>query len=209
VVPVPSTPNSATSDQRDAILAAAIGIVQTQGAAALTVRNVAAAAGCSTTGVYTYFGGKDGLVDAIFVDGFERFDAALAEADIAPDPMRCLLLTGETYRAWALANPTQYQVMFTRAIPDFYASEAALARALQSFEALVGRVSRAIESGDLEAGDPHEMAMHVWATVHGYVMLELMQMQPPTAPAMSPTYSAGVRRLLRGLAPRSREVSAS
>ena len=45
--------------------------------AALTVRNVAAAAGCSTTGVYTYFGGKDGLVDAIFVDGFEKFDAAL------------------------------------------------------------------------------------------------------------------------------------
>jgi AcrR family transcriptional regulator len=200
VVSVPSTPDSVTSDQRAAILTAAIGIVQNEGAAALTVRNVAAAAGCSTTGVYTYFGGKDGLVDAIFVDGFERFDAALEKAaDHAPDPMQCLLLTGQTYRAWALANPTQYQVMFTRAIPDFYASEPALARALQSFEALVGRVSRAIESGDLDAGDPHELAMHVWATVHGYVMLELMQMQPPTAPALSPTYTAGLHRLLRGL----------
>jgi AcrR family transcriptional regulator len=203
VVYVASTP-----DQRDAILTAAIGIVQNDGAAALTVRNVAAAAGCSTTGVYTYFGGKDGLVDAIFVDGFERFDAALAEADRTPDPLRCLFLTGEVYRAWALANPAQYQVMFTRAIPDFYASEPALARALQSFEALVGRVSRAIESGDLGAGEPHELAMHVWATVHGYVMLELMQMQPPTAPPMSPTYTAGLERLFRGLSPPSREVSA-
>ena len=208
---MPSTPISATPEQRQAILTAAIGIVQNEGAAALTVRNVAVTAGCSTTGVYTYFGGKDGLVDAIFVDGFERFDTALASADHAPDPMQCLLRTGETYRAWALANPTQYQVMFTRAVPDFYASEPALARALQSFEALVGRVSRAIESGDLDAGEPHELAMHVWATVHGYVMLELMQMQPPTAPAPSPTYTAGLARVFDGLRPRptrSREVSA-
>jgi AcrR family transcriptional regulator len=196
------------------ILRAAIGIVQDEGAAALTVRNVAAAAGCSTTGVYTYFGGKDGLVDAIFVDGFERFDAALGavgEHATAVDELRA---TGEAYRAWALANPTQYQVMFTRAIPDFIASDAAQARALQSFEALVERVTRAMDSGDLASDDPVEVAMHLWAMSHGYVMLELMQMQPPTAPAASPTYTAGLARTIDGLRPHparptpSREVSA-
>jgi len=200
-----------TPDQRIVILRAAIGIVQREGAAALTVRNVAAAAGCSTTGVYTYFGGKDGLVDAIFVDGFEKFDAALAAAADGLDPMDELYATGEAYRAWALANPTQYQMMFTRAVPDFVATAAAQARALLSFEALVERVARAIDAGDLAEHDPVELAMHVWATVHGYVMLELMQMQPPTAPAPSPTYTAGLARVFDGLRPRptrSREVSA-
>lgn len=191
-----------TPDQRTAILRAAIGIVQSQGAGALTMRNVAAAAGCSTTGVYTYFGGKDGLVDAIFVDGFERFDAALAAVDDRSKPLDHLLATGEAYRGWALANPTQYQVMFTRAIPDFVATAAAQARALQSFEALVERVRRASEAGDLASHDAVEMAMHVWATVHGYVMLELMQMQPPIAPAPSSAYTAGLARVFDGLRPR-------
>jgi len=198
-----------TPDQRTAILRAAIGIVQREGAGALTVRNVAAAAGCSTTGVYTYFGGKDGLVDAIFVDGFEKFDAALAAAAERLGPMDELYATGEAYRAWALANPTQYQVMFTRAVPDFLATDAALARASLSFDAHVARVARAIDSGDLAENDAVEIAMHVWATVHGYVMLELMQMQPPIAPEPSSTYTAGLARVFNGLRPiPSHEVSA-
>jgi AcrR family transcriptional regulator len=184
------------------ILRAAIGILQRDGAGALTVRNVAAAAGCSTTGVYTYFGGKDGLVDAIFVDGFERFDAALEAVEKRSNPLDQLFVTGEAYRAWALANPTQYQVMFSRAVADFFASDGAQERALQSFEAHVERISRAIDSGDLAKDDPIEVAMHVWATVHGYVMLELMQMQPPTAPAPSPTFTAGLERVFDGLRPR-------
>ena len=49
-------------------------VLQRDGAAALTVRNITAEAGCSTTGIYTYFGGKHGLVEAIFVEGFESFD---------------------------------------------------------------------------------------------------------------------------------------
>ena len=87
-------------------------------AAALTVRNVASEAGCSTTGIYTYFGGKNGLVEAIFVEGFESFDAATAPFMEVDD------LAGgcRAYREWALANPTQYMVMFGRAVPDFVPS---------------------------------------------------------------------------------------
>ena len=56
------------------LVRAALTVLQRDGAAALTVRNITAEAGCSTTGIYTYFGGKQGLVEAIFVEGFESFD---------------------------------------------------------------------------------------------------------------------------------------
>ena len=59
------------------LVQAALTVLQRDGAAALTVRNITAEAGCSTTGIYTYFGGKNGLVEAIFVEGFESFDAAI------------------------------------------------------------------------------------------------------------------------------------
>ena len=95
-------------------------------------------AGCSTTGVYTYFGGKQGLVEAIFVEGFESFDRAtgpcLACRRHAP--------AGRAYRRWALANPIHYMVMFGRAVPDFVPSEPARVRARESFAALAETVRR-------------------------------------------------------------------
>ena len=59
----------ADDDTRAQILAAALAILGEEDQHALTVRRVAARAGCSTIGVYTWFGSKDGLVDAILAEG--------------------------------------------------------------------------------------------------------------------------------------------
>ena len=59
-------------DTREALLAAAHDLLATEGAGALTVRRIAAAAGMSTMNVYSRFGGKDGVLDELFVDGFRR-----------------------------------------------------------------------------------------------------------------------------------------
>ena len=122
-------------DTRQAILDAAIAILREHGAGALTVRSVASAAGCSTTGVYTWFGSKNGLVEAIFVDGFHRFhDAQQAVFD---ERGMDVLALADAYREWALANPTHYQVMFQNAVPDFEPSEQARAVAWSTFDQLV------------------------------------------------------------------------
>ena len=67
------------------LVRAALTVLQRDGAAALTVRNITAEAGCSTTGIYTYFGGKQGLVEAIFVEGFESFDRTVQPQLLADD----------------------------------------------------------------------------------------------------------------------------
>jgi AcrR family transcriptional regulator len=145
--------------------------MQESGAAGLTLRNITSRAGCSTTGVYTYFGGKQGLVEAIFVEGFESFDRATGPWLEAGD-MRG---AGRAYRRWALANPIHYMVMFGRAVPDFVPSEPARERARQSFSALAAAVHR------IHPDDDHfSRAYHYFATVHGYVMLELAGMAAPT-----------------------------
>lgn len=165
---MPSTVSTAAST-RDAIVEAALRILRDDGAAALTVRNITDAAGCSTTGIYTHFGGKSGVIEAIFVDGFESFDGALAAAhDDLPE-------SGRAYRRWALDHPTQYMVMFGGAVPDFEPSPSAAARARLAFERLVGiiRASHAVPDDEVET-----WAYHVFATVHGYVMLELSSVGP-------------------------------
>ncbi len=167
---------------RSTLLAAALTVLQRDGAASLTVRNITAEAGCSTTGVYTYFGGKQGLVEAIYLDGFESFDHEVVGHYISGD----LLESGRAYRRWALANPTHYLVMFGSAVPDFVPSAAAMERALRSFEALVGAVERA------GALDPAASAYHLFATVHGYVMLELIGIAPLGSDALDQLYEVGL-----------------
>ncbi len=176
-------------DMRATLLDAALTVLRRDGAASLTVRNITQQAGCSTTGIYTYFGGKHGLVEAIYLDGFDSFDRTVRGSDD-------LLESGRAYRRWALANPTRYLVMFGRAVPDFVPSDAARDRALASFSSLVAEVGR------WGAPDPAAAAYHLYATVHGYVMLELVGVGPVDPHELDALYESGLRAALGGLARR-------
>jgi AcrR family transcriptional regulator len=165
-----SSTTTATGDPKSAILASALAIL-TSGTA-LTVRNVAAGANCSTTGVYTWFGGKNGLIEALFIEGFESFDTAIyAHQDF--------LAACHAYRTWAIDHPTHYKIMFGSIVSDFEPSDAAMARALSSYAGVVD-MTRQIVPANTSDAEVERRAYHVWATIHGYTMLELVGMRPPT-----------------------------
>lgn len=174
---------------RRQLLDAALTVLRRDGAPALTVRHIADEAGCSTTGIYTHFGGKQGLVEAIFLEGFESFDEAVLPSYEVGD----LVAAGRAYRRWALANPTHYLVMFGRAVPDFTASDPAMERADRSFAALIDAVAAH------GATDPEAAAYHLYATVHGYVMLELVDMGPVERGERDGLYEAGLLAAVTGL----------
>ena len=184
--------------QRSDLLAAASRLLAAEGPDALTVRRIAAEAGCSTMGVYSRFGGKDGIVEALFVEGFEGLAGAMDAVPDTDDVMADLLECGVAYRRFALAHPTSYTVMFERAVPGYEPSEAAGAIARGTFERLVRRVERAVAAECFEVGDTIETTMRVWALSHGWVSLEIHGMLKTAAD--EPTY---VRALLASCPQRS------
>ena len=206
--PMPAKPNdqvtgrrpgpAADPEQRSELLAAASRLLASEGPEALTVRRIAAEAGCSTMGVYSRFGGKDGIVEALFVEGFQGLAAAMDAVPSTDDVMADLLACGVAYRRFALAHPTSYTVMFERAVPGYEPSEAAGTIALGTFERLVRRVERAVAAGCLEDGDTIETTMRVWALSHGWVSLEIHGMLKTAAD--EPTY---VRALMASCPQRS------
>lgn len=186
------TAGVSSPDQRRQILDAALTVLAREGEGGFTVRRIAEEAGCSTTGLYTWFGGKAGLVDAIFVEGFEGFDAALAPAYAGGDTRR----VGATYRRWALANRTHFLVMFGRAVPDVRPGDDALARGYESFLRLVAHVRDAHPR--LSEAEAFDWAYHLNAGIHGYVMTELTGMSP--APGrVDELFELGLARLLEPL----------
>jgi AcrR family transcriptional regulator len=166
-------PPSATRDQtRAALLAAAHDLLATEGPGGLTVRRIAAAAGMSTMNVYSRFGGKDGVLDELYTDGFRRLGEAIEAARDTDDPGGDLRRCAELYRSFAREHPTYYSLMFDRVVPEFEPSAAAQEIAIGTLVKLQHRVERAMAAGAIRPGESFAVATALWACMHGLVSLE-------------------------------------
>jgi AcrR family transcriptional regulator len=163
-----------SADIRATILDAAAELLEKEGPDALSVRRIATAAGVAPMGVYNHFDSKAGIVEALFVQGFERLAEALDVIAEIEDPYEALREDGRRYRALALAHPMLYQVMFLRAVAGFEPSEHAVQVAVGAFNILVAAVRRAMAAGVIAEASPTETAQLIWSTHHGLVSLELM-----------------------------------
>jgi AcrR family transcriptional regulator len=184
---------------RDALRQAAHDLLATEGPGALTVRRLAAAAGMSTMNIYSRFGGKDGVVEELYLAGFRALAEQMEGDGASGDPMSDLEACGRAYRTFALQNPTYYSVMFDRTIPGFEPSDDARAAALGTLEALAHKLERAMDAGLLQRHDPLQVAVSVWSTCHGLMSLELKDVAPPGID-WEGAYTRTLAALLAGLA---------
>lgn len=162
---------------RRALLDTASRLLAEEGPGALTMRRIAVAAGCSTTVLYTAFGGKDGLANALYREGFERLERRLTEAasrvERPDDPLAVATALARAYRASALEDRNYYGVMHQRAIPGFVPSAESVAFGNSTLGLLADAVRDGIAAGFLVPADPQAVAEVLWAAAHGVVSLEL------------------------------------
>src|SRR3989337_478460 len=94
-------------DVRATIIDAASRLLREDGAAAVTTRAVAAAAGVQAPAIYRLFGDKDGLLDAIAEHVFTSYVATKAAqvAGSPADPLAELRAGWDTHIGFGLANP--------------------------------------------------------------------------------------------------------
>jgi len=194
---------SRLDEQGRALVDAATELLATEGPEALTVRRIAATAGCSTMGLYSRFGGKDGMIEQLWLDGFTRLRATIAATPITDDPLHDLEQINVTYRKWALDNATSYGIMFSRSVPDFIPSPEAKQLAANTFGVVVDAVRRAQDKGHFPDLDPHDVAHVLWAVAHGFASLEIIGMSP--VPERLPIrFELGNQAIVAGLNPNGR-----
>ena len=194
--PVPARGRTPSQDVSQALVDAAEVVLVRDGPSAVTVRAVAAEASVAPMGVYNHFGGKEGLVDALLVRGFDGLRAAVAPRG-GQDPLEELRSSGIRYREFALANPHHYAVMFEGAIPRDGESPLVQEHAGAAFGELVGIVQTTMGAGLIRPGEPQELAQQIWSAVHGAVALELKGLILTPDPLA--TYRALLDLVLRGL----------
>ena len=160
------------------MLDAARTLLESDGPGALSVRRIAAESGMSTMNVYSRFGGKDGVLDELYCEGFGRLHTYAAKHSNCEDPIANFRAPGLAYRDFALANREFFSLMFLRPIPGYVPSPTAHRVALDGFDDLAARMSDLIDAGELLHDLPYEAAASHWATCHGHVGLEISRVGP-------------------------------
>lgn len=193
--------NRAHDDTSRALLDAARRLLAEHGPDALTVRRIAGEANMSTMNVYSRFGGKDGVIDELYAEGYRRPIAAIDAVPEADDIVGELLAVAATYRAFAIDNPTYYGIMFRSAVPGFTPSRESVEMALGGLAHLVGRIRRGQEHGHIAPDyEPQSVAALLWACCHGMVSFELDGVASDRL-AWHEIYLQGVRAALSGVHP--------
>lgn len=157
-----------------ALLDAALLVMQEQGVAALSLREVARRAGVSHGAPAHHFKDKTGLLTALAVEGFERFRVALeAGRDAAADhPLARFAATGHAYVRFALEHPQHFELMFNHELIDLE-HPPLIEAGRAAYEVLLHAVSAAQQEGLAPNLPADVVATGAWAFGHGMATLWL------------------------------------
>lgn len=146
-------------------------VVREQGIDALNLRLVASRGETSTQAIYTLFGGKSGLIQAMYqrwvIDLEQRL---LASPASLPDEL--MVKTAEIYREQALSDPELFMAGTTSVAIE--ADVLGMMYRSQAFAVFVGFLKKGLDSGFFQPlSDSQATAKAIWSAVHGMVLFEL------------------------------------
>ena len=137
----------------DEIKAAARRHLATDGAN-LSLRAIARELGVVSSALYRYFAGRDELLTALIMDAYNDLGAAAERADAAfadrADFRGRWLAVSRALRAWALANPAEYGLLYGTPVPGYAAPTDTVSPATRTVRVL-GRILA--DAGPLEGRD--------------------------------------------------------
>lgn len=123
-------------ETRREIVEAAWALADEKGLAEFTLRDVAERVGMRAPSLYTHFGSKHAIYDAMFGQAWAEYEqVARAElADLPPAPRAAVRRVGRVFFDFAVASPARHQLMNQRTVPGFEPSAESYAPAVRVFE---------------------------------------------------------------------------
>jgi AcrR family transcriptional regulator len=106
------------------ILDAARGYLASDGAAALSLRAIARDLGMASSAMYRYFKSRDELLTRLIIDAYDSLGAAAETREAAADrddPAGRFTAICAAVRAWALAHPNEYALIYGSPVPGYVA----------------------------------------------------------------------------------------
>jgi AcrR family transcriptional regulator len=142
----------------------------------LSLRAVAREVGVAATSVYLHFDDKASLLLAVyqrhFADLADALNCAIAEQDEPAARLRAMTLA---YRQFAVDYPDTYQVLFT--MPAATAASGTPGPGAPILDIVREVIAECTDAGLIHPGDPYQVALCLWATLHGLITLRATRPQ--------------------------------
>jgi AcrR family transcriptional regulator len=167
----------------EALLDAAVRLIEQGGPEAFTVREAARMVGVDHRAAYKHFADREAVLAEVAEGGYrELVERARRELDREPadaPATRRLLAIARIYVTFATESPGRYRVMTGQRLnerppapPRFPALERALDAA---FQVVADEIERGVEDETFAKIDPTEATLALWAAMHGFSSLVLMR----------------------------------
>lgn len=177
---------------REAIVATAREMIEAEGVDHLSLNRLSAALGVKTPSLYHYVKNRTALLRAVNEETVSRLFQVLGPAaNTAGDATTRLMAVAAAYRAFVLANPATYGLVFTNTIAELRPENGQQENAVMPLQDLMAEVS-----GDVDA---LPALRGLWALVHGYAMLEQAE-QFRRGGAIDAAFTQAVAVYIRGWA---------
>ncbi|NVK39179.1 MAG: TetR/AcrR family transcriptional regulator [Gammaproteobacteria bacterium] len=159
---------------RQALLNASMDIIRNQGIGGLSLRKLAEVVGVSRTAPYHHFKDKDALLAAVAAQGFAELSELLNEAILdehlpLSDKLQQAVMG---YLQFAIAHPTQYELMFGQMLwQDSKQTE--FQRTAKDCFRLYVKIFESFEQHSQQSlnESPLRLAQVTWSTLHGLARL--------------------------------------
>jgi AcrR family transcriptional regulator len=158
-------------DAKTKILNASSALFLKGGARALSVRAIADRAGISTIGIYSHFQGKQGILDALYIEGFQRVSKAMDVIKPGATPKAAVLQACRNYLDCAEKFEAHYLLIFGRPDDEYQPSTEAREVAAAAFNDLT-RLAAALLPAIATPAQRQDAAIQLWSVIHGFVCLK-------------------------------------
>jgi AcrR family transcriptional regulator len=187
-------------DLRERVLRASVDLIETEGLAALSMREVARRAGVSHQAPYHHFHDREAILAAVAERGFELLNLALTKARAeAQGPTHAVELSGIAYVKFACEHSAYFRIMFRPELVKVSNHAEVDCTADKAF----GHVPELV-AGCMKAGLPSDLGTEtmvalLWSFVHGFACLLIDGPLSEKVPSMAQDQDKVIRDMARAM----------
>ena len=174
----------------EALIAVTVEIIEERRVEHVSVREAAKRAGVSPGAPFQHFRSKTALLTAVAEQAMVLLTKAVAAAQSNADadkPIAILEAIGRGYLQWALANPTHFEIINSRTLIDFEASDSLRTQNEAIRQRIFELLNQARERGQLTEGlDLDYVVLAARALVYGLARMAIDGHFPRWHPAEPP-----------------------
>ncbi len=205
-------------EARERIRQAALALFDTGDYREVSMRKVAAGAGCSAATIYRYYRDKDAMYLDVLQHGFQILLDMFLQEGQAPSPVGRLQRLTQVFYRFSVEYPSYYDIMFNLPVPkylDYVGTDMEpTARdeksvAIAALDLATAIVREGQVDGDFKPDvDPRGAAISLLAACHGVISLHRSRVLPEIEDDLQQAYSRTAQTIIESLALTTRRPQA-